>query len=60
MMLCLNGQSRHNDEATADFPAAPKGQVFCIKRAKDRRNMMNHGLGIISIFYLVLNGHQQQ
>lgn len=46
-MLCFNGQSPHDAETKEDFPAAPKGQVFCIKRAKDRRNMMNQGLDII-------------
>jgi hypothetical protein len=40
------GQLLH-DSATVDFPAAPKGQVFWLSRAKARRNMMNLGFSII-------------
>ena len=50
MKLCLEGQFWH-DEATVDFPSAPKGQVFWIRRAKARRNIIGRNIFVMSNFY---------
>jgi hypothetical protein len=50
MKLCLEGQFWH-DEATVDFPAAPKGQVFWIRRANARRNIIVRNIFVMSNLY---------
>jgi len=53
MKLCFKGQFLH-EAVTEDLPAAPMGQVFWIRRAKARRNMMEHSLGFIVSQYMNL------
>jgi len=45
-MLCFEGQCAQA-EASVVFPAAPKGQVFWIRRAKARRNITDCNLAVI-------------